>query len=567
MGFGNGKEKGVGIILLGLLLATSLAAWAPLPSVSAKNEWSAGTFYHINKQVTSAPTGYSPADIRGFYNLPQTGGSGTIAIIDAYDSPNAQNDLTRFSAQFGLPTANFEKHMMTTSIPTNSGWGLEIALDVQWAHAIAPNSKILLVEAKSNSLTDLLAAVDYARQRPDVVAISMSWGSSEFSTENLYDSHFTSSYGASFFASSGDSGAGVIWPSSSPNVVAVGGTTLKYVSGVATETGWSGSGGGVSSYESRPSYQTSYGLSYAKRAVPDVSYDADPATGFSVYDSSYNGQSGWFQVGGTSAGAPQWAAIQALGLSSNNSNFYADAKSANYLTYFRDVMTGSNGRYTASTGYDLVTGLGSPITTSFAAVATPDFSMTANPSTLNTLTTGGTLTSTVTLTSISGFTGTVTLQASSVWVQFDKTYVDVPGTSTLTIAVPPGTTAKSYPITITGTGGGLSHTSTINVNVQAPSLSATVKTDKTSYTRGQTVTITATVTSGGNPVSGASVSVKITNPRGSTSTYSATTDGSGKAVIAYKLSSTSQKGTYMITATSSYTGYSSASASTSFKVN
>ena len=149
MGFGKGNR--VGVILLGLLLATS-PAWVPKSPASANNMLSARTFYHISKQVTTSPTGYSPAAIRSFYNLPSTGGSGTIALIDAYDSPNAQSDLATFSSQFGLPAANFEKHMMASGIQTNSGWGLEIALDVQWAHAIAPNSKILLVEATSSSL-------------------------------------------------------------------------------------------------------------------------------------------------------------------------------------------------------------------------------------------------------------------------------------------------------------------------------------------------------------------------------------------------------------------------------
>lgn len=263
---------------------------------------------------------------------------------------------------------------MASSIQADSGWGLEIALDTQWAYAIAPSANILLVEAKSNSLTDLLAAVDYAlnpSEFPDskVVAVSMSWGANEFLYETSYDSHFTSSNGA-FFASSGDSGAGVIWPAASPKIVAVGGTTLRLNTdgSVASETGWKGSGGGVSSREAEPSYQSLYGISGAKnhRCVPDVSYDADPNTGFSVYDTDYGG---WLVVGGTSAGAPQWAAIQSLGLTASNSNFYTDAKSSSYSSDFRDITSGKNGRYSAGTGYDFVTGLGSPITTNFKATS------------------------------------------------------------------------------------------------------------------------------------------------------------------------------------------------------
>ena len=113
--------------------------------------------------------------------------------------------LITFSNQFGLPTTNFEKHKMTPNIAVDAGWALEISLDVQWAHAIAPNAKILLVEAQSNSLADLLAAVSYAANRADVVAVSMSWGGSEFLGQSSLNSYFTSNHGVVFFASTGDS--------------------------------------------------------------------------------------------------------------------------------------------------------------------------------------------------------------------------------------------------------------------------------------------------------------------------------------------------------------------------
>lgn len=333
--------------------------------------------HHVHGSATTSPTGLSPAQIRPVYNLPSSGGTGTIAIIDAYDDPTAENDLNVFSAEYGLPsctTANgcFEKHQMSRKMRSDGGWALEISLDVQWAHAIAPGAKILLVEGASSNGTDLLAAVDYARARPDVVAISMSWGGSEFASEATYDDRFISDYGASFFASSGDSGTGASWPAVAPNVTAVGGTTLAFNADgtLAGETAWSGSGGGISAYEPMPSYQSALGVPGTMRAIPDVSYDADPASGFSVYDSTrYQGQKGWFRIGGTSAGAPQWAAIQSLGLSSTNPSFYADAAQS-WSAYFRDIVSGSNGSCgivcTASAGYDTVTGLGSPVTTNFA---------------------------------------------------------------------------------------------------------------------------------------------------------------------------------------------------------
>ena len=161
-----------------------------------------------------SPIALSPAQIRRVYNLPSSGGSGTIAIIDAYDDPTVQNDFVTFSNQFGLPTTNLEVHKMTPNIATDSGWALEISLDVQWAHAIAPNAKILLVEATTNSDADLLSAVSYATSRSDVVAVSMSWGGPEFLGQTSLDSYFTSNHGVVFFAATGDSGAGVIWPSS-----------------------------------------------------------------------------------------------------------------------------------------------------------------------------------------------------------------------------------------------------------------------------------------------------------------------------------------------------------------
>jgi len=335
--------------------------------------------FHVKKNVTNSPTGLSPAQIKTIYHLPSSGGSKTIAIIDAYDYPTAGNDLNVFSGQFSLPSCTttngcFEKHKMSSRLRSDSGWALEEALDTQWAHAIAPSAKILLVEARSASGTDLLNAVNYARLRSDVIAISMSWGGSEFSSESLYDNYFTSPFGATFFASSGDSGTGVQWPAVSQNVIGVGGTTLNLDSNgnFLSETGWSGSGGGLSSFETEPGYQTTYGVPNAngRRAVPDISYEADPNSGVSVYDTtSYQGQTGWFQIGGTSVGAPQWAAIKSVGNSVTNNKLYHDAASPNNANYLRDITSGTNGACgfycTAITGYDYVTGLGSPLTTTF----------------------------------------------------------------------------------------------------------------------------------------------------------------------------------------------------------
>ncbi len=319
------------------------------------------------------PKGISPDAIKAIYRLPKRGGQGTIAIIGAYDDATVENDLRVFDQTFGLTECTaknncFEKHTFAAKTKTDSGWNLETSLDVQWAHAIAPDAKILLVEASTPSGANLLKAVDFAASKPDVVAISMSWGGGEFEEEKSLDSHFTSTHGAVFFASSGDNGWGASWPASSPNVVAVGGTSLAFKAdgSLDRESAWTGSGGGVSAYEPQPTYQKSYSISKAKgmRAIPDVAYDADPRSGFSVY-----AKGKWYVLGGTSAGAPQWAAIRSLGLSAANEKFYADKAGDSHATYFRDIVSGANGDCTyyctAHKRYDYITGLGSPVTVHF----------------------------------------------------------------------------------------------------------------------------------------------------------------------------------------------------------
>lgn len=336
------------------------------------SDYKAKTPIHV-LSVGVKPAGMSPDEIKAAYNLPSTGGHGTIALVGAYDDKTIEADLGTFSAMFGLPsctTANgcFEKHATASGIKTNSGWAMETSLDIEWAHAIAPNAKILLVEAATPSGANLLKAVDYANSRADVVAISMSFGGPEFQEEQSLDAHFMSKNGAVFFASSGDNGAGASWPASSPDVISVGGTTLSFKSDgtVSKESAWTGSGGGVSAYEPQPSYQNAYSIPKANsmRAIPDVSYDADPHSGYSIY---VKGK--WYVVGGTSAGAPQWAAIQSLGLSASNANFYSDKASAGNASFFRDITSGTNGDCgyycQARKHYDYVTGLGSPLTIHF----------------------------------------------------------------------------------------------------------------------------------------------------------------------------------------------------------
>jgi subtilase family serine protease len=475
---------------------------------------------------------FTPTDIKTAYNLPTDGGSGTIAIIDAYDNPKVASDLSTFSSQFGLPAANLEIHKMTSLIQANSGWALEIALDVQWAHAVAPSAKILLVEATTNSITNL---------------ISMSWGSNEFSGQTTYDSYFTSNYGASFFASSGDTGGVVTWPSSSTNVISVGGTTLTQTSSGYTETVWSGSGGGVSAYETKPTYQTS--LSYSKRATPDVAYNANPNTGFLVLDTyGIQGQKGWFAVGGTSAGAPQWAAIQAIGKSATNTNFYTSYPQS-YSTDFTDITSGQSGSYTASTGYDLCTGIGSPIGTDFGAPPAPDFTISTQPSSL-TINAGSQQTTSVTITPIGGFSQPITLTSTSDWITPLPTTITPPSTTAfLTVKVPEDTAAGTYPITITGKSadGHTSRSTTLTVQVTIPDFSLTANPSSLSIRRGNQGNSKITV----NSINGYTGSVTLTTtgaPTGMTISFSQNpVSASSSATMTVNVAKSTAQRTYTIT--------------------
>jgi subtilase family serine protease len=345
---------------------------------------------------SSPPAGsYGPAQFHGGYNLPcsvggtspqaactnTTFGGQTIGIVDAYNDPTIESDLGTYDTQYGLPactTANgcFKKVDQNggTNYPrTNAGWALEISLDVETAHEICQTCKILLVEASSNSLSNLAAAVQEAA-RLGATEISNSYGGSESSGGASYDSSFTHT-GIAVTASSGDTGNAVEYPAASPDVVAVGGTTLHLTSSNTynSESAWSSGGSGCSAYEAANSWQTavsdwSQTGCGTKRGIADVSADADPNTGAAVYDSTrYQGQSGWFQVGGTSLSSPLIASVFALagGTSSSVANAQLVPYSKFTSSNSHDVTTGSNGSCgtimcNATTGYDGPTGLGTP---------------------------------------------------------------------------------------------------------------------------------------------------------------------------------------------------------------
>jgi subtilase family serine protease len=245
-------------------------------------------------------------------------GSGeTIALVEAYHDSTLSSDLATFDQEYNLPAPSLTVVNQAGQV-ANNGWALEEALDVEWAHAIAPGANLLVVEAKSQSRQDLLNAVNTARYTPGVVAVSMSWGFAETRNENSYNIYFQTPAGhagITFVAASGDNGAGgAEWPSSSPEVLSVGGTTLSVDSlgNYESEAAWSGSGGGYSRFVTEPSYQRSLQRT-GGRSTPDVAFDADPGTGVEVYETPLGASHGsWQVVGGTSLGTPGWSAIIAI---------------------------------------------------------------------------------------------------------------------------------------------------------------------------------------------------------------------------------------------------------------
>ena len=340
--------------------------------------------------TTSPGTGYSPAQVAGAYcfNLTNTTGNGSgsvLAIVVAYGSPTIQSDLNVFCSQYGLPTTSLSiVYPSGQPRAKNSGWAAETMLDVEWSHAMAPGAKIVVVVSPDDSLNNLLTAVNYAVATSKADVVSMSWGAQEFVGEIACDSYFNHS-GVSFVAAAGDTAGVVDWPAVSPYVLAVGGTSLQINSlsgSITSETAWGSGGGGVSRYEQLPSFQAGFNVN-SGRGIPDVSYLADPYTGVNVYlTDPISRTGGWAVYGGTSVGAPQWAALLARRKSLGNSgsttfqsSLYAECKSG-LSPWIRDITSGSNG-HPAVIGYDLCTGLGSPNAIQIASI--PSVASTLSP--------------------------------------------------------------------------------------------------------------------------------------------------------------------------------------------
>ena len=337
----------------------------------------------LSERAGTGPTGYSPRQIRHAYGFDQLANEGeleTIAIVEPFEAPTVREDLEHFSREFDLPQPNLEIIYPEGPAVTDEGWAVETAIDTQWVHATAPRAKIILVLVRSNALVDLLVGVDTAAKSGASV-VSMSWGANEVSLEAVLDHHFNVP-GVTFVAGSGDSST-VFYPSVSPYVVSVGGTRLVLDElSFLSETAWTSSGGGISLYEPEPDYQSDFPIpipsGYAPmRGTPDISFNADPSTGYSVYDSfGISGQKGWFVIGGTSVSGPVAAgmfgivnSLRFFPLSNAHAALYETAKrnSSVHWNPFRDIVEGCNSIVNpqaplscAAPGYDYVTGLGAP---------------------------------------------------------------------------------------------------------------------------------------------------------------------------------------------------------------
>ncbi|MGW7446055.1 protease pro-enzyme activation domain-containing protein [Kitasatospora sp. NPDC054795] len=340
--------------------------------------------------ASATPSGMAPAQYTGAYNLNKTGadGTGTTVALWEFDGYKSSN-LTTYDSQYGLSGpavstvsvdgANYD------SAP-GQGQG-EVELDSEIVRGAAPKATQLVYEAPNSDQGEIDMANKIVTDNK-VSVVSISWGSCEpdttASSMTAVDNAFkqAAAQGISIFSASGDDGSrdctrstsgssvkAVDFPASSPHQTGVGGTNLKVSSGNAysSESAWSTAGGGVSTVFAKPSWQTGTGVSGTMRTVPDVSSNADPASGFAIYTAG-----GWQVYGGTSAAAPLWSGYAAQFnqkaktagqpvLGEASPRLYSVANSSAYGSTFHDVTTGANQDFSAKAGYDQVTGWGSPV--------------------------------------------------------------------------------------------------------------------------------------------------------------------------------------------------------------
>jgi hypothetical protein len=322
--------------------------------------------------------GYGPSNLISAYELPSRTAVRNVAVVDAYNDPNAVSDVATYRSSWGLPACNTSTNAgcltvtnengAASPLPANSGttgWATEESLDVDMVSAICPSCHIFLVEANSPSISDLGTAVNSAVSVLGASYVSNSYGASESSSETSWDTSYYQHAGVAVTASAGDDGYGVSYPAASQYVTSVGGTSLTQASGTTrgwTESVWPGTGSGCSAFEAKPTWQTHSGCSH--RIDNDVAAVADPNTGVAIYD-TYD-QSGWLEVGGTSVASPIIASVFALA-GAPSAGSYPSSYPYHHPHALHDVTSGSNGTCPshpflchAEKGYDGPTGLGTP---------------------------------------------------------------------------------------------------------------------------------------------------------------------------------------------------------------
>jgi len=498
---------------------------------------------------------YTPAQIRAAYGLPvlptsytglsaaqaaQFGAGQTIYIVDAQHDPNVVAELAAFNAKFSLPTcttrtiatnaalplsaasasacefsvvyATASGTMSTTAPAYDNGWATEITLDVQWAHATAPLARIVLIEATDASTSSLLGAIQVANSLGQGV-VSMSFGGPEGNWTTSVDNYF-SAPGMTYLAATGDNGAAVSWPSVSSKVVAVGATTLTYsTGGTRSEVSWSGTGGGTSAYIPTPQYQAGTlpgGTIVSRRTVADVAFNGDPSSGqYIVTIAPGSTTQNWFSVGGTSLSTPQWAGLIAIAnavrasagksaLGAPHAVLYGQigASSATYSSVFFDVSKGSDGTCstcTAKTGYDPLSGLGTPnaqnLLTALSGAALPVAAPVVTPATI-TGQIGVALSFTVSASSVNPLTYSLTGAPVGMTVN-----------STTGVVTWPTPVAGSYAVTVVAkdSKANLSGQAVYNVSVAAPQ-APTIAAVTLNATTGKALTYQVSATAA-NPVS------------------------------------------------------------------
>ena len=414
----------------------------------------------VHADAAAAVSGLSPANLHSAYALPSTGGSGlTVAVVDAYNDPNAASDLATYRSNFGLSACTVASGCFkqvsqtgsTTSLPTNdTGWAGEEALDIDMVSAVCPNCNIILVEATSATDANLGAAENEAVAL-GAKFVSNSWGGDESSSQTSEDTSYFKHPGVAITVSSGDEAYGAEYPATSQYVTAVGGTALSTSSSTRgwTESVWKtssteGGGSGCSAYDAKPTWQTDTGCT--KRMEADVSAVADPATGVAVYD-TYGG-SGWAVYGGTSASSPIIAGVYALAGTPGSSDYPAKYPYSHTSNLY-DVTSGNNGSCTTSyfctagTGYDGPTGWGTPDgTAAFTSGTTTGNTVTVtNPGSQSTVT-GSTASLQISATDSASATLTYSASGLPTGLSISSSTGLISGTAS---------TAGTYAVTVTAT--------------------------------------------------------------------------------------------------------------------